>query len=69
MLRKYFDKIIVFSDNDDAGRSMCDAIIKSCDGKDISVMEILDGLKDPCEMSEHEIQKTYENKNSILGGR
>jgi len=69
MLRKYFDKIIVFSDNDDAGRSMCDAIIKSCDGKDVSIMKVPEGLKDPGEMSEHEIKTTYENKYYILGGR
>lgn len=69
MLRKYFDKIIIFSDNDDAGRAMCDAILRSCDGKSMFVMTIPDHAKDPCEMSELEIKQSYENKHSILGGR
>lgn len=69
MLRKYFDKIIIFSDNDDAGFAMRDAIIRSCDGKEIFVMTIASHAKDPCEMSEEEIKQSYENKNSILGGR
>lgn len=69
MLRRYFDKIIIFSDNDDAGSAMRDAIIRSCDGKDISIMVIPDHAKDPCEMSELEIKQSYENRYSILGGR
>ena len=69
MLRKYFDKIIIFSDNDSAGNAMCDAIIRSCEGKDLYRMLITDGLKDPGEMSEQEIQQSYQNKISIIGGR
>ena len=69
MLRKWFDKIIIFSDNDEAGSAMRDAIIRSCEGKDIYVMSIPDGLKDPGEMSEQEIKQSYESKISIIGGR
>jgi len=69
MLRKWFDKIIIFSDRDDAGDAMCDAIIRSCEGKDLSRMIISDHAKDPCEMSEQEIQKSYQNKQTIIGGR
>ena len=69
MLRKWFDKIIIFSDRDDAGDAMCDAIIRSCEGKDLSRMIIPDHAKDPCEMSEQEIQKSYQNKQTIIGGR
>jgi len=69
MLRKWFDKIIIFSDRDDAGDAMCDAIIRSCEGKDLSRMIISDHVKDPCEMSEQEIQKSYQNKQTIIGGR
>ena len=69
MLRKWFDKIIIFSDRDDAGDAMCDAIINSCEGKDLSRMVIPNHVKDPCEMSEHEIQKAYQNKQTIIGGR
>ena len=69
MLRKWFDKIIIFSDRDDAGDAMCDAIIRSCEGKDLSRMVIPNHVKDPCEMSEYEIQKAYQNKQTIIGGR
>lgn len=69
MLRKWFDKIIIFSDRDDAGDAMCDAIINSCEGKDLSRMVIPNHVKDPCEMSEHEIQKAYQSKQTIIGGR
>lgn len=69
MMRKWFDKIIIFSDRDDAGDAMCDAIIRSCEGKDLSRMVISDHAKDPCEMSEQEIQKSYQNKKTIIGGR
>lgn len=69
MLRRWFDRIIIFSDNDDAGRAMEDAIIRSCEGKDLWRMVIPDHLNDPGEMSEQEIQHSYENKISIIGGR
>lgn len=69
MLRRWFDRIIIFSDNDDAGVAMRDAIIRSCEGKDIYIMSIPDGLKDPGEMSEQEIQQSYNKKISIIGGR
>lgn len=69
MLRKYFDKIIIFSDRDEAGDAMCDAIIRSCEGKDLYRMLIPEHAKDPGEMSEQEIQQSYINKISIIGGR
>lgn len=69
LLRRFFDTIIIFSDRDDAGLAMCDAIIRSCEGKDLWRMMIPDHLKDPGEMSEQEIQHSYNNKISIIGGR
>ena len=69
MLRKWFDRIIIFSDKDDAGDAMCRAIIDSCEGKDLFRMAIPDNLKDPGEMSEQEIQKSYTYKEPIIGGR
>lgn len=69
MLRKCFDKIIIFSDRDEAGDAMCDAIIRSCEGKDLYRMLIPEHAKDPGEMSEQEIQQSYTNKISIIGGR
>ena len=69
MLKKWFDKIVIFSDRDDAGDSMRDAIIRSCEGKELSQMLIPEHAKDPGEMSEQEIQQSYINKISIIGGR
>jgi DNA primase len=69
MLRKWFDKIVIFSDRDDAGDAMRDAIIRSCEGKELSYMTIPSHVKDPGEMSEQEIQQSYINKISIIGGR
>jgi DNA primase len=68
MLRKYFDKIIIFSDRDAAGDAMRSAIIRSCEGKGLLVMSVTDDAKDPGEMSEQEIQYSYNNKQLIIGG-
>lgn len=68
MLRKYFDRIIIFSDKDDAGDAMSAAIIRSCEGKGLYKMSISDYCKDPGEMSEQEIQQSYNNKQLIIGG-
>lgn len=68
MLRKYFDKIVIFSDKDEAGDAMRSAIIRSCDGKEMFSMTIPDHAKDPGEMSEQEIQQSYNNKQLIIGG-
>jgi DNA primase len=68
MLRKYFDRIIIFSDRDEAGDAMKSAIMRSCDGKELFSMEITGHAKDPGEMSEQEIQQAYNNKQLIIGG-
>ena len=68
MLRKYFDKIIIFSDKDEAGDAMRSAIIRSCEGKELFSMSIADNAKDPGEMSEQEIQQSYNNKQLLIGG-
>jgi len=68
MLRKYFDKIIIFSDKDEAGDAMQAAIMRSCEGKGVYKMNISDSCKDPGEMSELEIQQSYNNKQLLIGG-
>lgn len=66
MLKKYFDRIIIFSDNDDAGMAMRDAIIKSCCGKELYIASISEGLKDPGEMSVEQIKNSITNKQIII---
>lgn len=62
LLKKYFDKIIIFSDNDEAGNAMRDAIIDLCRGKEIYTAKISEGLKDPAEMQVQDIINNINNK-------
>ena len=57
MLGEFFDKIIVFSDNDLAGDAMRTTIINGLHDKDLRIVEFKDdSLKDPGDMSEEQIQ-------------
>lgn len=66
MIKKFFDKIILFCDNDEAGMAMRCAMIEMCRGKEISVANISDGLKDPAEMSKEQIINAINNKQIII---
>lgn len=56
LLNRYFDSIIVFSDNDSAGDAMRNLILSKCYSKDIKIVGFGDsGCKDPGEMSEDQI--------------
>jgi DNA primase len=51
LLRKYFDEVIIFSDNDEAGFSMRDKLVEGLQGKRVRVVEFPEpGLKDPGDM-------------------
>jgi DNA primase len=62
MLRKYFDEIIVFSDNDDAGEQMKCDILDACIGKELYTVVYPEHKKDPGEMTESEIKNSIQNK-------
>jgi DNA primase len=66
LVKKYFDSIIIFSDNDPAGNAMRGAIIDSCCGKNISTAQILSGCKDPGDMDTKAIQESINNKTNII---
>lgn len=66
MIRKFFDSIIIFSDNDEAGHAMRRGIIEMCRGKNLSFASVPSGLKDPGEMTSNEIQQAIKNKNQII---
>jgi DNA primase len=52
LLRKYFDKVIIFPDNDDAGKAMRDILLAGLSGVSLGVVRYPDGgAKDPGEMS------------------
>lgn len=66
MIKRYFDSIIIFSDEDDAGRAMKGDIMKLCCGKEIFTVENNTGCKDPGEMSSMQIQDTINNKFNTI---
>jgi DNA primase len=65
LLKRYFDSITIFSDNDSAGNAMRDAIINLCRGKNMFTAPIPEGFKDPAEMATENIIKTLNNKLHI----
>jgi len=67
LIRRFFDSVIIFSDNDDAGSEMRDAIIEECRGKELFTVSIPDGLKDPGDMTQEQIVHAIENKKLHTG--
>ena len=66
MIRRFFDKITLFCDNDEAGMAMRYAMIEMCRGKEISVARIPEGVKDPAEMTKEQIVEAINNKEIII---
>jgi DNA primase len=66
MIRRFFDKITLFCDNDEAGMAMRYAMIEMCRGKEISVARIPEGVKDPAEMTKEQIAEAINNKEIII---
>ena len=67
MIKKYFDSVIVFSDNDDAGAEMRRAILEECRGKEMFTVSIPDDLKDPGDMTEQQIKQAITSKQLFQG--
>lgn len=67
MVKKYFDSIVVFSDNDDAGAEMRRAILDECRGKEMFTVSIPDDLKDPGDMTEQQIKQAIMSKQLFQG--
>jgi DNA primase len=66
LLRKYFDTITIFSDNDSAGDAMKSAIMGLCRGKNIFTAQISEGCKDPGDMNTIQIQNSINNKQITI---
>jgi DNA primase len=62
LMRKYFDSITIFSDNDEAGNQMRDDILGACSGKELYTVELPADKKDAGEMTQEEIINTLTNK-------
>lgn len=68
LLKRYFDEITIFSDNDEAGDSMRDAILEACSGKELYTVKLPEDRKDAGEMTTQEILTTLQNKSNYIGG-
>lgn len=56
LIRRNFDTIIIFADNDDAGRSMQDKLVQGLSDKEVLIAEYpASGAKDPGEMEDSAI--------------
>jgi DNA primase len=66
IMKRCFDSIIIFSDNDDAGIAMRNDIIDLCRGKEIYTVENNTGLKDPGAMTSMQIQEVINNKTHTI---
>lgn len=62
LLRRFFDTIIIFSDNDAAGYTMRDEIASHCRDLNLRIVEFANpDVKDPGEMTHDEIRQHIEN--------
>lgn len=66
MMKRYFDSIIVFSDNDDAGNQMKRDILFACSGKELYTVELPSDKKDAGDMTQEEIINTLSNKQIYI---
>lgn len=67
LLNAYFDGIIIFADQDEAGQTLKNAVINKCPQKDISIVVHYPGdKKDAGEMDESEIRIALRDKMNIL---
>lgn len=66
ILNKYFDSIVLFFDNDEAGHAARRAIIEGNPRKDLWIAPYPSGIKDPGEMTEEQIRESLSNKINYL---
>jgi DNA primase len=67
LLHRHFYKIIVFSDNDDAGKAARDGIIDRVPDRDLWIVEYPDGgFKDPGDLSEDQIREVIRTSIDYL---
>jgi DNA primase len=66
ILRRYFDSIVIFFDNDEAGNAARRAIIEGNPRKDLWIVPYPSGIKDPGEMTEEQIRENLGNKINYL---
>lgn len=67
LLRHYFDKVIIFADNDSAGESMRDTLLDGLSGVPVNVVRYPDGgAKDPGEMTSEAVSEAIASADDYL---
>ena len=66
ILSRYFDSLVLFFDNDEAGDAARRAIMEGNPRKDIWIVPYPSGIKDPGEMTEQQIRDSINNKINYL---
>jgi len=70
LMKHYFDEIIIFSDNDDAGSAMRDSIIKNISDRPVRVVEYRRAdVKDPNDLSAEEVSEYIASAEDALLSR
>lgn len=65
--QRYFDEIICFLDNDDAGKALSNKIISTVKGIDVSVVQYPSGdIKDPEKLTVEQISEMIEKRRSAV---
>jgi DNA primase len=66
ILGRFFDSLVLFFDNDEAGEAAKRAIIKGNPRKDLWIVPYPSGIKDPGEMTEEQIKASINQKIHYL---
>lgn len=66
LINRYFLDVIIFGDNDDAGRGLGEQIVERCSRRNLFYAQYPEGIKDPGEMTEDQICTAIETKRNHL---
>jgi DNA primase len=66
LLRKYFTELVLFFDNDDAGKALTESIVKNVRDVSVRVVEYPSDVKDPGELTPEEINQMLRTTRSSL---
>lgn len=66
LINRYFLDVIIFPDNDAAGKALGESIAHHCSSRNIYYAQYPEGIKDPGEMTSEQIKLAIENKRSQL---
>lgn len=68
LLNRNFDTVIIFTDNDLAGKALAEKIINACKGKRLFYVPYLVDVKDPCDMTPDQAKRAITGKKNLSFG-